>query len=153
MIYAPKVQEASSVCSRARKGEIAFFLVNDSSELVLRRAYSVHGLLSRPRHPVALRRQRRACIVRLPTLATLTPRHDEQLLQSMRSEVVLPLIHCLQLEAEEMVRGGALWKIQCCAKKPSATWHTSGTQIATSLPGCFGKSGHVVQSARWTGSV
>ena len=104
MIYAPKVQEASSVCSRARKGEIAFFLVNDSSELVLRRAYSVHGLLSRPRHPVALRRQRRACIVRLPTLATLTPRHDEQLLQSMRSEVVLSLIHGLQLEAEEMVR-------------------------------------------------
>ena len=71
MIYAPKVQEASSVCSRARKGEIAFFLVNDSSELVLRRAYSVHGLLSRPRHPVALRRQRRACIARLPTLAAL----------------------------------------------------------------------------------
>ena len=71
MIYAPKVQEASSVCSRARKGEIAFFLVNDSSELVLRRAYSVHGLLSRPRHPVALRRQRRARIVRLPTLAAL----------------------------------------------------------------------------------
>ena len=33
-----------------------------------------------------------------------TPRHDEQLLQSMRSEVVLSLIHCLQLEAEEMVR-------------------------------------------------
>ena len=31
MIYAPKVQEASSVCSRARKGEIAFFLVNDST--------------------------------------------------------------------------------------------------------------------------
>ena len=38
------MQEASSVCARARKGEIAFFFVNDSSELVLRRAYSVHGL-------------------------------------------------------------------------------------------------------------